>query len=100
MALTRAEVSFRYRERHKNDPEYKSRRSAQACAWAKANPERANANAARWRANNPRKRKDVILKNRYCRIRRGQYDVRFVEQSGLCAMCSVPAIGRSLELDH
>lgn len=90
----------RYYNKHKDDPGFREKASIRSCAWAKANPEKANIRAAKWRTNNPGKRRDTILRNRYCRIRAGQYDEMLATQSGLCGICQKPSVARSLEVDH
>lgn len=58
------------------------------------------ARASSWNRANPKRRRDIILKNRYCKIRAGQYDELMQEQKGMCAICKRAATGRSLEVDH
>lgn len=60
MAMTHKEYDKRYRERHKNDPEYKAKRKAHHQKWLEKNREKWNAYVlARRKA---KKMKDKLIK--------------------------------------
>lgn len=68
--------------------------------WRQENLGWAAAQAKKWRANNPERSRDHMLKSHYG-IEIGTYDKMFADQKGLCAICSTDQPGaKRFHVDH
>lgn len=96
----------RYYENHKNEikayrqrPEVADRLRLSKKEWAVRNHEKVLSKNRNWRKKNQEKSKSYRLKYTYG-ISLDDYQQKFLEQKGLCAICKTPPTNRPLFVDH
>ncbi len=105
------EAQKRYREKNRNNPEYKARKALEDKRYREkinANPVKAsevNASKREWANNNPDKVKLAARKRDLLRkfnITIEEYDMLYEKQKGLCAICEEPEKenNKRLAVDH
>jgi 5-methylcytosine-specific restriction endonuclease McrA len=102
VARNREHLLEKQREYHHRNREARAERGS---AWLRANPDKARAACARWRAKNVELRR-IIERNRKAKKRaadgvlsRGIVQRLLLSQKGLCACCGKP-LGTDYHLDH
>ncbi|EOF7676828.1 endonuclease domain-containing protein [Pseudomonas aeruginosa] len=90
------------RDLKSRNPEYKKRQSARSSEWARKNPDRASQARKKWQSKHSSSELYKIRRRSQlkalCGIELDDYELRYSEQSGLCAVCGV--FRKTLCVDH
>ena len=107
MSFSEKEYQKRYRD--KNKDKIKERRGDYHKKWYLKNKDRVKRNVESWRSNNSEKVKGYSRNNKFKKygIDKTKYDDLLNKQSGLCAICLKPEMGKNgsgkiecLSIDH